>query len=185
MVEILKQDDVLLEKLHEFFKSKDNYSPLIDIVNKRSKVSLRIIDWFVTKYSKINNTVYMLNGKPFHVHQEYKNKLKGLNKYKFDSCRRKYRKNKRIIPFDFICESGVSIYTTIGQLNFFKWAIANGIIEHITEFYEELNSELNKKSAKKVKVNDIPVEKNISVQASKSHFTRSGIDMTRMTVNFN
>jgi hypothetical protein len=180
MVEILKQDDVLLEKLHEFFSSKNNYAPLIDIVDKRSHISLRIIDWFVTKHSKINNTVFMWNDKPFHVHQEYKNKLKGLNKYKFDSCRRKYRKNKRIIPFDFICNESISIYTTIGQLNFFKWAISNGIIDYILENYDSLNSELN---TKKIKA-DVP-EKNISIHASKSHFTRDNVDMTRMTVKFN
>jgi hypothetical protein len=179
MVEILKQDDVLLEKLHDFFKSKNNYSQLVDIIDKKSYISLRIIDWFVTKHSKINNIVYILNNKPFHVHQEYKNKLKGLNKYKFDSCRRKYRKNKKIIPFDFNCTDNISIYTTIGQLNFFKWAISVGIIDYITSNYEELNTELNGK-----KVKESPDTKRITVKASSSIITRNNIDMTKMTVRF-
>lgn len=192
MVEIISQDEVLLEKLHEFFKDKENYTPLVDIINRKSHISLGIIDWFVTGYAKTHNTVYMKDNKPYHVYREYKNKLKGLNKYKFDSCRRKYRKTKQCVPtFDFICTDNVTVYTTIGQLNFFKWAISEGIIDYITEHYEELYSALqekrqkNKKSkSNKNKDEDNEINKNISVQASKTYFTRNNVDMARMTVKF-
>lgn len=181
MVEIIKQDEVLLEKLHEFFETKDNYTVLVDIINKKSHISLRIIDWFVTNYSKTNNIVYEKDGNLFHVHQEYKNKLKGLNKYKFDSCRRKYRKNKRIIPFDFFCTKSTYVYTTIGQLNFFKWAISMGVIEYISENYSTLNGILNNK---KITVPTTVPTTRLSIRASESIVTHKGTSMTKMTVKF-
>jgi hypothetical protein len=36
-----------------------------------------------------------------------------------------------------------NIETTIGQLNFFKWAIEHNIIEYIHEHYSEIESDMN------------------------------------------
>ena len=42
----------MLEKLKLFYEDGNNIKKLLDIVNSNSKISLRIIDWFVTNYSK-------------------------------------------------------------------------------------------------------------------------------------
>ena len=36
-------------------------TPIIPIINGESKISLRVIDWFVTNYSKKFNTSYFIN----------------------------------------------------------------------------------------------------------------------------
>jgi hypothetical protein len=37
--------------------------------------------------------------------------------------------------------------TTIGQLNFFKWAIENQIIEYIQEHYKEIEEDMNSRNS--------------------------------------
>ena len=46
------QSDLLLEKLLQFYNSNNNFDKMINIINGTSKISLRIVDWFVTNYSK-------------------------------------------------------------------------------------------------------------------------------------
>ena len=49
--------DVLLTSLHNYYKNEKNMKKLLEVINE-NKVSLRIIDWFVTNYSKKNNIYY-------------------------------------------------------------------------------------------------------------------------------
>ena len=44
--------DILLDSLYRYYGISKNMKKLLDVVNNNSKVSLRIIDWFVTNYSK-------------------------------------------------------------------------------------------------------------------------------------
>ena len=37
--------------------------------------------------------------------------------------------------------------TTIGQLNFFKWALENNIIDYITEHYEAIEKDMNSRNS--------------------------------------
>ena len=43
----------------------------------------------------------------------------------------------------FTCKNGKTIETTVGQLNFFKWAIDNLIIDYIKENYDEIELDMN------------------------------------------
>ena len=112
----------------------------IDKVNKQN-ISLRIIDWFVTNYSKKYFIVYeqsvgTMGDYRFKVYNDYKLKLKSLSKKLFDPfC----RWDRITIPVDV----DKNIETTIGQLNFFKWAIENRILEYIEEHYQEIESDMN------------------------------------------
>ena len=66
-------------------KNKNLYiNELLDVLNNNSKISLRIIDWFVTNYSKKNNISYCINNKQFIVYIDYKLQLKGYSKKQFD-----------------------------------------------------------------------------------------------------
>ncbi len=126
--------------IDKYYKSleKDNVLILIDIVEKKSKVSLRLIDWFVTKYAhkfkvrleKKNNTS-IDNG--FNVHISYKAQLQSYKKKYFDPFRRRKRLK---FKYFFDKEKQISLCTTIGQLNFFKWAFTNNIVEYVINNYE-------------------------------------------------
>ena len=64
----------------------------------------------------------------FKVYNDYKLKLKAYSKKRFDPfC----RWDRITIPY----KQDSHIQTTIGQLNFFKWAIENNVIHYIEQNY--------------------------------------------------
>ena len=137
---ITTQNKLLMETLGVFYENPDNMKKLLGVVNGETKISLRIIDWFVTNYSKKNYVIY--NGR-FKVYNDYKLKLKAYSKKRFDPfCRweRIYIPSSSISP-DFQME------TTIGQLNFFKWAIENKILDYIDTNYLHIEEDMNARNS--------------------------------------
>ena len=127
---------------------------MVAVVNGETKISLRIIDWFVTNFAKKYFTVYtipaktrcstVINGEDnkerFKVFNSYKLELKAYNKSRFDPfCRR----DRITIPYN----ATTGMVTTIGQLNFFKWAIENRILEYIGDNYEMIESDMNSRNS--------------------------------------
>ncbi len=135
------KQDLLMLPLTQFFKSKKNLNQMLQIVQGKSKISLRILDWFVTNYSKKNNIAYDLNDetnsvKKFIVYLDYKSQLKAYSKKQFDPfCRR-----ERISFYD---HDNNEIVTTVGQLNFFRWAIENKIVKYIGKNLEDVETDMN------------------------------------------
>ena len=171
------QNDLLLKNLLEWYDKDDNLNKMLNIINGESTISLRIVDWFATNFAKKNFTVYYLEKENtterFKVYNDYKLKLKAYSKKRFDPFCRWDRIN---IPYDL----NKSIQTTIGQLNFFKWALENKVINYIEEHYEEIERDMNKRNSTSRKKNS-PVNINnnknkqtrkkreeLSVSASKS-----------------
>lgn len=52
------QNDLLLNNLMLFYKTFDNVEKMLNIINGKSEISLRIVDWFATNYAKKYYTVY-------------------------------------------------------------------------------------------------------------------------------
>jgi hypothetical protein len=117
---------------------------MMNIINGESKISLRIVDWFVTNYAKKNYTVYEINTERentrFKVYNDYKLKLKAYSKRKFDPFCRWERIS---IPYD----NEKFMETTIGQLNFFKWAIEYRIIDYIEQNYQDIENDMNHRNS--------------------------------------
>ncbi len=136
------KQDLLMKSLSEFFSNEKKLENILDIINGKSKISLRVIDWFVTNYCKKNNIAYDIypvnktRKDKFIVHLNYKTQLKSFSKKQFDPFRRdsritfEYGKNKKIV-------------TTVGQLNFFRWAIKNNILKYITKHLDEIEKDMN------------------------------------------
>lgn len=144
---------------------------LVCIIKDSEPISLRIIDWFVTNYSK-NNVKKIFNDTKFDIYNNYKSQLKAYNKKLFDPfCR--YQKDNKISKFEFYYDDNSSEYivTTIGQLNFFKWALENDIIEYVSHIYEELKDDIKKKHKleQKKKPNQISICKNIITHAKRQY----------------
>lgn len=139
------QNELLLNNLMNFYNNRENLKRMISIINGESKISLRIVDWFVTNFAKKNFTVYDLSNhlnEPtrFKVYHDYKLKLKAYSKKRFDPfC----RWDRISIPYD----NENYMETTIGQLNFFKWSIENKIIEFIEENYEVIENDMNSRNS--------------------------------------
>ena len=153
---ILSQDRLILADLMKFYRQNGNLHKMLKIIKSETKISLRIIDWFVTNYAKKNYTIIQNGAERFKVHLGYKQKLKAYNKKKFDPfC----RWERITVPYD---ETGeILIETTIGQLNFFKWALEHKIIDYIEEHYDEIEKDMmnrNSMSKKNMKQGDMGLE---------------------------
>jgi len=132
---------LLLSCIMRFFEKNENLLQMAKIVNGETRISLRIIDWFVTNYAKKNYIVYDLPNQPrFKVHNDYKVRLKSYSKRFFDPfC----RWERIMIPFG----EKQDMETTIGQLNFFKWSIENGILKYIEENYDDIEADMNERNS--------------------------------------
>lgn len=139
------QNELLLNNLLEFYKNENYLSRMLKIITGEDNISLRIVDWFVTNYAKKNYTLYQMTNQHgenirFKVYFDYKLKLKAYSKKRFDPFCRWERIS---IPY----KNGTFIETTIGQLNFFKWAIENKIIDFIEENYETIEKDMNSRNS--------------------------------------
>jgi hypothetical protein len=155
------QNELLLTNLLDFYKKDDNMERLMKIINGESSISLRIIDWFVTNFAKKNFTVYsipaknrcstVINGEEnmerFKVFHNYKLELKAYSKVRFDPFSRRER---IMIPYT----NDTSLQTTIGQLNFFKWAIENQVLEYIENNYDEIEADMNSRNSISKKIGE-------------------------------
>jgi hypothetical protein len=162
------QNNLLLSTLNVFYQKDNNIDKMLSIINGQSSISLRLVDWFVTNYSKKHFVIYPLNGIRFKVYDDYKLKLRAYSKKRFDPfC----RWERITIPY----KDNVSMQTTIGQLNFFKWALENKIIDYITQHYESIEKDMNaRNSGSKKNKQDITDNKTrkkreeLSISATKS-----------------
>lgn len=173
------QHVVLMNKIIKFYKNKDNLNKLISIISGESYLSLRVIDFFVTNYAREREIIYKIpkndgdKTENFMVYYSYKSQLKAYSKKRFDPfCRR-----ERILFFidKFNGINNEPIRTTVGQLNFFRWAITNNLFDYIDKNYDSIESDMNKLTQKtkktktiKNKTNNENCEKNSFVMSSKN-----------------
>mgnify|MGYP001212408437 CR=1 FL=1 len=187
------ENNILLDQLKKFYENEKNLNTLFKILNhnnifkksKEKKISLRLIDWFVTNYCKKNKVIIektIKNKKEFiNIYNSYKSNLRAFSKQLFDPFRRKkqiflyYHKRKNLI-ISFCLTKKQShqnfIKTTIGQINFFKWIIENNIYNYIKLNKKIIESDMissqkennNKKLDKKNLVIKTIKSKNGSVQ---------------------
>jgi hypothetical protein len=61
MQEIQTQEQWVLFRLEKFYSNTHNVDRVNNILNGKSDLSLRLIDWFVTNYSKKYNISYTDN----------------------------------------------------------------------------------------------------------------------------
>lgn len=170
---------LLHDSLKKFYKKNERVEVLDTIINGSSKLSLRIIDWFVTNYSKKNTIILYRNidklvlceknnenelnetnvesdtsmapikktkknryktiktEEQFNVYLKYKAQLKAYSKKHFDPFCRRDRIN-------FYYNESSFWVTTIGQLNFFRWALEYNILDYIQKNLETIEADMNK-----------------------------------------
>ena len=163
---MISQQDWLLMELLEFYKNRDYLEIVKKIVNrefiigKSKKVSIRIVNWFVTNYAKQYFTVYDNAEKErFFVWTRFRSAEDGYSKEMFDPYS---RKDRIIIPYD----ETTKLITTIGQLNFFKWAILNKVIDYIIEHYDDITNDMTNRLT--VKNKPIILEENNIIKDSNT-----------------
>jgi hypothetical protein len=147
------KQELIVMSLQAFYSSRKDLQEVIELLQGTSLISLRLIDWFVTNYAKRHSIGYLLEGQEFMVYMSYKSQLKAYSKKLFDPfCRR-----ERIM---FSLPGVEPFVTTVGKLNFFRWAIEKNIIEYLKKNQEVVETEMNAHMK----------------QLSRSRSTRTGTD---------
>ena len=130
------KQELIVMSLQAFYSAQKDLREVIDLLQGTATISLRLIDWFVTNYAKRHNIGYILEGQEFMVYMSYKSQLKAYSKKLFDPfCRR-----ERIM---FSLPGVEPFVTTVGKLNFFRWAIEKKIIEYLKTHQETVETEMN------------------------------------------
>jgi hypothetical protein len=141
------QHQWLLSTLLDFYKTPEHLDTLKQIINREfivennKKLSIRMVNWFVTNYAKQHFTVYdvpsKVNGEArrFFVWTNYKCTEDSYSKQMFDPyC----RQERILIPYN----ENQRIETTIGQLHFFKWAILNKVLDYIINHFDAIEKDM-------------------------------------------
>jgi hypothetical protein len=155
--------ELLLSSLNSFYNNNDEYKEILKIIiDGKHELSLRMIDWLVTRFAKTNNIIYWINDVDNKIYEclpenysndkyrkitlylDYRAQLKSFKKFNFDAFRRHDR-----ISFRLNEKTDEYIETTIGQLNFFKWAFNNKIITYAIENQKQIYENMSKFSYKK------------------------------------
>ena len=203
---------LILQPLIEFYSKKRNMYILINILNGNSIISLRLIEYFVVNYvlkNKLKFNIKKYNSSPdflinnlselkfpkkdvklenkyenlFLVHDNYKSQLKQYNKKNFDPfCR-----SKRIkMCYDVTNEKSIHYFdTTVAQLNFFKWAISNYILDNILDNLKIIENAMSVyekkiKMEKKTKKSNQDIQKRTKTKFVKINKTTMNLKCSRV-----
>lgn len=146
-------EELLLTSLTQYYNDNEEKKYILkNIIEGNHKLSLRLIDWLVTHYSKTYNVFYWIHKGKDHIFEtypseipdskqikkinlylDYRAQLKSYAKINFDSFRRHNR-----ITFFLDVETNNYIETTIGQLNFFRWAFNNNVLDYAYTNYDKI-----------------------------------------------
>lgn len=138
-----KKEKMYYEVLNKFFKgcTEKEIDLIIEIIEGKHIISLRFLDWFVTRYCNLYKLSISVNNSynkeiNFNINISYKAQLKSFRKRHFDPFR---RKKKFIHDFD---KQNRFLLTTIGQLNFFRWALSYDIIKYVENNFKYINGKV-------------------------------------------
>lgn len=155
--------DLIMPNLEKFYRDPANIKTLVDILESKSQLSRRVLDWFVTNYAKKH--IIILNqargGGGFNVYQNYKLQLKSYSKCNFDPFCRK----EKII---FYYTDTDYIHTSSGQLCFFRWCIQNNILEYVMKNLDVIENDMKNSKRTSSKSEDITIRrKTLNSSASR------------------
>jgi hypothetical protein len=182
---ITNSKDLLMSSLSKFYSNKHNFNKILPIIDGHSAVSLRLIDWFVTNYSKKKNTIVTFeknnNVIHFNVYLSYRSQLKAYSKQQFDPFRRRDR-------ITFIAADQQTLETTIGQLNFFRWILQNDLLDYIGKNLEDIERDMiktqkentmKKKNEENIKVKEVKAQDGSTFLQKRKKRNQLSKNMTR------
>jgi hypothetical protein len=104
--------------------------PTIDTSDKRIEPSLRLLDWFVTNYSKSHGTTL----KGISIHADYVDTRRAYQCRHFDPFRRNLK-----IRFE---SGGETYFTTVGQVNFVLWADKTAVLDFVKQNRNAIDTDM-------------------------------------------
>ena len=126
---------LFFKRTRRFFSELPNLVAFQKAVSSK-EVSLRMIEYACATYSKHCRVVFENRAsKTFDLHLSYRACIDSYGKYYFDMFQRGPRVELEA--------PGQTIRTTIGQLNFFMWALQNSVIDWIRDHRSHLIHYMN------------------------------------------
>jgi hypothetical protein len=139
------------------------------------------LDWFNVNYAQEYGTEYIIRrcntDRLFYVWHAYTAALYGYGKALFDPFARGSKKGHTVA----INNGEVTINTTLCQLNYFMWAIKNGVIDYVKTHVDAIYDDMIKRSNRGGKKHVGEKKKKLSVSASKT----LGFHDIKMVIKFN
>lgn len=131
-----KQRQLLISLVAWYDQEKACWQQYLDVVNKRSTVSLRLLDFLCTNYARVReiNIGTLDSGLPEKLHSSYQKQLTSFNKRQFDPFCRRARIRVHI--------NGDRVVTTVGQLNFFRWCLSKGVLKYAVEHCASIDADM-------------------------------------------
>jgi hypothetical protein len=170
------KQELIVSSLQKFYATRDDIKEILPILQGTSDLSLRLVDWFVTNYAKKHNTGYILEGQEFLVYMNYKSQLKAYSKKLFDPfCRR-----ERIL---FQVPGEEPFVTTVGKLNFFRWAIEKGVLTYLTLNTQLIEADMNKAMKEQTKARNSTASSQSSLTSVSSAVSSSTTRSTTSSTN--
>ncbi|NBV77746.1 hypothetical protein EBR66_06300 [bacterium] len=158
------KQELIVNSLQRFYMGREDKEDIMKLLEGTSDISLRLIDWFVTNYAKQHNISYIINHQEFLVYTNYKSQLKAYSKKLFDPfCRR-----ERIM---FQIAGYPMFQTTVGKLNFFRWALEKGVLDYMKMNLEKIETAMNASSRELQKIRK--AVSSVSTESSDTTSTKS------------
>lgn len=130
-----------LAEIAPFYTDKVVLSLLVPIIEQTYDVSLRALDWTVVNWAKKHRIVCQVDtgqGKldVVNIFGFYKDVLRRWRRRMFDPFRRRER------VYFAHPTTGAEYSTTVGQLNFLKWAQTYGVIEQARAHLDQIEEDM-------------------------------------------
>lgn len=156
--ENLGQQQSIMKLLDRFYRNDTNLRKLHEILDKKSGIALRVLDWYATNYIKKNDTYFFIKKegikRKYTAYPSYQSFLKSYSKKFFDPFRRNY-------PIIFIDKNNEKLDTAICQLNFLRWMIEYGNWDYVKQNKKKIEQHMQNV------INNPLKNKNLSPKSSK------------------
>ena len=134
--------ELIMKRVKLFFDVPENFAKLLPVLMQTSPVSLRVLDWSTTNWSRKRTVMLTTRRNGFeeniNMFLDYKANLKAFSKRSFDPfCRRE----RIMLTFDADPENRTFV-STVAQLNFMKWAVEAGVLDYCRDNLAELEQDM-------------------------------------------
>lgn len=194
-IKFTPQEILYYNRVNSFFKTLEErkFKHMVEILNGSSNISLRLLEWFITKYCDKYKTTKCTreNGESFVIFVGYKAALKSYRKRYFDPFKRnqKQKQLERKQKFCYLCTKNNNVYkvnTTLGQLHFFRWLFENNILNYMIKNLDSIkaamehDNRLTKKKKEEDRKNGIKKNKTKNEHKKlKTSINSSSVEISR------
>jgi hypothetical protein len=127
-----------LKEIAPWYTDDRTREVLLPVVLQTSEVSLRVLDWFVTNYTKRYRILAEDENEGFHtIATLYKHWLRHYRRKLFDPFRRRER-----IFFRHPDDPSAVLCTTCAQVNFLKWCDTYGVLTQARKYRAEVEADM-------------------------------------------